>query len=464
MTSGHARPNALIRGLNRFIPWAQTANSPDDVFQAQLVCGVSLGFAAVSVFYSVQTALDARAPPGITVIFLAGSGAYSANLWLLRRRERLRVASGSLLGGLFVLLAAAAAFTTGFRFFNTAWQMCLPLLAIFLVGPRSALLVSLGIMLAAAGLYVAEAQGLWLPPGVRNEPDASSQLLSIVVVLLLVVALGGVYERAHDERRRTLAATIDELRRTHDELKVAQRQLLNSEKLSSLGLMAAGIAHEINNPMAFVTSNLSSLARDLDELVCDGELRREYADEVLPATLDGVSRVNAIVGDLRRFARGDVEQLVEYDVNAEVAAAARMARAQVHKHGSRLELQLGALPKVRGRPRQVTQVVMNLVLNAAQACRSGGTVSISTRATEAEIAIAVTDTGAGMSEQTLAKLFQPFFTTKPVGEGTGLGLAVVHGIVTAHGGRIDVQSQLGQGSAFTVWLPKAPAEPLRAAA
>jgi signal transduction histidine kinase len=156
---------------------------------------------------------------------------------------------------------------------------------------------------------------------------------------------------------------------------------------------------------------------------------------------------------MRSFARGDVEQPIEFDVNCEIKTVARMAKSVVQRRGSELEVDLGTLPQVRGRPRQLMQVVMNLVVNAAQANKAGGKVMVTTRSARDEVAIEVRDTGIGMSSETVSKLFQPFFTTKPVGEGTGLGLAVVHGIVTGMGGRIDVQSELGKGSSFTVRLP-----------
>lgn len=460
MLKSRAVAKTLITSvLNRFIPWSGSAESPDELFQAQLVCGISLAFATSSLFYTVQTAFDRSLSSVLTAICVVGCFAHAGNLVLLRRRERLSRASQLLVVELFLLLAASAAFSTGARFYNTAWQLCVPLLAIFLTGPRKGLLTAVATALIAITLYVAEEIGVWIPPNATASHDLAANLVSTLMGLLVIVGIGAVYDRAHRARRTTLADTIAELRRTHDELRLAQRQLINAEKLSSLGMMAAGIAHEINNPMAYVTANISGLQRDLELLVRDPEVRREYAEEVLPSTLDGVARVNAIVADLRSFARGDTEHLVDYDVNAEIKTVARMAKSAVHRRGSELEVALGTLPRVRGRPRQLMQVVMNLVVNAAQANSPGGKVRVSTRAAEDEVAIEVKDTGVGMSEETLSKLFQPFFTTKPTGEGTGLGLAVVHGIVTGLGGRIDVQSELGKGSSFTVCLPSVPSAP-----
>lgn len=445
--------NPITSVLNRFIPWGGSASSPDELFRAQLVCGISVAFGTSSMFFMVQTAFDPRMTGAITTVCGVACFMYACNLMLLRKRERLAWASQLLLGEMFVLLWACAALTTGAQFYNTAWQLCIPLFAVFLIGPRKALLIAAMMALTTITFYVMEVTGVFVPPYANAAPDMAMSLTSSLLGLGVTVAIGTVHDRAHQARRKALADTIDELRRTHEELKLAQRQLINAEKLSSIGMLAAGIAHEINNPMAFVKANLNGLQRDLELLLTDPEVRREYVEEVIPATVDGVARVNAIVADLRSFARGDTEKFVEYDVNGEIKTVARMAKSVVQRRGSQLEVELGQLPKVHGRPRQLMQVVMNLVVNAAQANGSGGKVKVTTRAARDEVAIEVRDTGVGMSEETLSKLFQPFFTTKPLGEGTGLGLAVVHGIVTGVGGRIDVRSELGKGSSFTVWLP-----------
>ena len=262
---------------------------------------------------------------------------------------------------------------------------------------------------------------------------------SRVIARMLEEALAG---RAEVDRARR------ELTSIHD---AAVRQ----EKLAALGMLAAGIAHEINNPMSFVGSNVSSLQRELKAMSDLPDSLREWADEIIPETLDGIRRVNAIVADLRRFARNDRAEMEPFDLNEEVEAALRIAGIRI-KCGCTLVRDLGELPQILGRPRQISQLLLNLVVNAAQAThgRAGGTVTVTTRSEERSVRVSVHDNGMGMDEATRARLFEPFFTTKPVGEGTGLGLAVVHGVVTDHGGRIEVESAPGQGSCFTVWLPR----------
>ncbi|WP_375768070.1 ATP-binding protein [Archangium gephyra] len=257
-------------------------------------------------------------------------------------------------------------------------------------------------------------------------------------------------ERAH----RALEQSHGELEAAHQELQQLHQRALEQERLSSLGMLAAGVAHEINNPMSFVTSNVNSMLRDLRDEPNLSEVMKEYVDDVLPATLDGIKRVNTIVGDLRRFARGDPEAHTSYDLDTEVETALRIAQGQLSH--VRVEKELGGVGRSVGRPRQLVQVMVNLLVNAGQATASGGVVRIRTRREEHHIHVEVRDTGAGMSEETKRHLFEPFFTTKASGEGTGLGLSVVHGIVKSHGGRIEVESEEGQGTCFKVRLPLVP--------
>ena len=277
---------------------------------------------------------------------------------------------------------------------------------------------------------------------------------SVGVVCVMACLLYGYGEASH----QMLLKALEDSRGGYQRLQGMQARLVEQEKLSSLGLLAAGVAHEINNPMAFVTSNLRELSRELASQPPLPAALREYVDEVLPETLDGVRRVNSIVADLRRFARGDVETPVEFELNSEVTSAIRLSRGE-QKDQRRLEVELGELPSLLGQPRQICQVALNLLVNALQALPpQGGVVRVSTRVERDEVVLEVRDTGVGMSAEVLKSLFQPFFTTKPVGEGTGLGLAVAYGIITGHGGRIDVESAPGVGTCITVRLP-APARP-----
>ena len=301
--------------------------------------------------------------------------------------------------------------------------------------------------------------------GSGAEPGMSLAFLMLGVFGFLVsekriLTLRGVLGQALRQREelekahQALARTHGELEAAHQELQQLHQRALEQERLSSLGMLAAGVAHEINNPMSFVTSNVNSMLRDLREEQGLSEVMKEYVDDVLPATLDGIKRVNTIVGDLRRFARGDPEAHTSYELDAEVETALRIAHGQLSH--VRVEKELGGVGRSVGRPRQIVQVLVNLLVNAGQATAAGGEVRIRTRRDADSLHVEVSDTGTGMSEETKRHLFEPFFTTKPAGEGTGLGLSVVHGIVKSHGGRIEVESEEGQGTCFKLRLPLVP--------
>jgi two-component system NtrC family sensor kinase len=300
--------------------------------------------------------------------------------------------------------------------------------------------------------------GIFLPISAGWALFEGSAPWTVGLFCFLACVLYGYGEASH----QMLLTALHDSRESHRKLQRIQEQFVAQEKLSGLGMLAAGVAHEINNPMTFVTSNIRGLARDLAAQPQLSESLREYVEEVLPATLEGIRRVNAIVADLRRFARNDLEVPIEFDLNSEVSSALRRAQGEL-KDRCRVEVELGEVPPLVGRPRQLGQVVVNLLVNAVQALPAqGGVVKVRTRVAFDEVLVEVSDNGRGMPLEVQRYLFQPFFTTQPVGKGTGLGLAVAYGIVTGHGGRIDVDSAPGKGTRIIVRLP-ATAERMQAA-
>jgi two-component system, NtrC family, sensor kinase len=304
-----------------------------------------------------------------------------------------------------------------------------------------------GLSRIRAGILLAVLDGAALLSGCDPIQPIAFTLIGVLAFLLT------------EKRAELLQQSLEHIIQQREQLTQAQGRLrllhdraFEQEKLSSLGMMAAGVAHEINNPMAFVTSNIHSLSKDLQQHPLPPDLLKEYVEEVLPATLEGIKRVNAIVSDLRQFARGDAEAASEYDLNTEVKAALRIVKGQLNH--CQVEVKLGEVGTVVGRSRQIVQVLVNLLANAGQATGSAGTVRLSTYQAGDEVRVEIRDTGTGMTPDTLRNLFQPFFTTKPPGMGLGLGLAVAHGIVTGQGGRIEVESEPGRGSCFTIHLPR----------
>jgi PAS domain S-box-containing protein len=273
------------------------------------------------------------------------------------------------------------------------------------------------------------------------------------------------------------------LSRDITELKNAQTQLVQAEKLAGLGQMVAGVAHEINNPLSFVANNVAVLQRDLgplrdllemyrrrhplltqqapqamheiNELIerIDLEYTLNNLGDLFQRSREGLRRIQQIVKDLRDFARLDEGDLHDADLNAGIQSTANIILGRAKKKQVQIDLQLGQLPLVSCYPAKINQVVMNLLANAIDASKEGEKVIVATRASNGEVQIDVIDTGCGIPPEVREKIFDPFFTTKPQGEGTGLGLSISYGIIQDHGGRIEVDSTVGQGTKFTVHVP-----------
>ncbi|AKF81553.1 histidine kinase [Myxococcus fulvus 124B02] len=258
--------------------------------------------------------------------------------------------------------------------------------------------------------------------------------------------------REHSGRRLLGGVSLDVTDR-----KAMQAQLVVSDRLAAVGTLAAGVAHEINNPLAFVLSNLSFLSVELQNVT--RELppgRTSEMEEVLREAVDGAHRVRQIVRDLRTFSRGDDEVATAVNLQAVLESAITMARGEL-KMRAQITRDFGDVPPVEGSEGRFGQVFLNLLINAAHAIPEGkpehNEVRVVLRASGDRVIVEVSDTGVGMTPEVRARIFDPFFTTKPVGEGTGLGLSICHGIVTGFGGDISVESEVGRGSTFRVSLP-----------
>jgi signal transduction histidine kinase len=227
-----------------------------------------------------------------------------------------------------------------------------------------------------------------------------------------------------------------------------------------MGRLAAGIAHEINNPVAFVRANLGALAGLLESLgsKLPAELDQEVAApleegrEMIEESLDGVDRVAAIVRDVKGFAHTGRSVAERVELPGLLDAVLRVSASQLPA-GVTVQRDYGDVPAVRGAAQELKQVFLNLVVNAAQAIGDDGSVRIATRRQGARVVVLVEDDGPGIPPDLLDRVFDPFFTTKSVGEGTGLGLAISYQILRRQGGSISVESELGQGCCFRVELP-----------
>ncbi|MBW2062665.1 MAG: PAS domain S-box protein [Deltaproteobacteria bacterium] len=284
-----------------------------------------------------------------------------------------------------------------------------------------------------------------------------------------------------------------ELKKTLADLQNTQSQLLQSEKMASIGQLAAGVAHEINNPVGFVKSNLGTMneyREDLGKLLdqyeyleealskgianCGQETIRGLLEKVrkikeeidlnfiqddhqnvIEESLEGTKRVEKIVSDLKDFAHIDKGELEQADINQGIESTLNIVWNEL-KYKAEVIKDLGDIPLVMCYPQRLNQVFMNILVNAAQAIEKKGTIKISTRAANGQVEIRISDTGKGISPQVLSKIFDPFFTTKEVNKGTGLGLNVAYNIIQQHKGTIEVESEVGKGTTFTISLQTKP--------
>jgi len=315
----------------------------------------------------------------------------------------------------------------------------------------------------------------WVRLQTHNELDSAdlrslrqqTLLLSALSVISGIVILGVFLWRAYFtmvKRGNMFEVKLDE----------ATKRLVQSEKLASLGELAAGVAHEINNPVGYVSSNLTTLQKYLAvyEKVLDAPeadsaemaalkkkinytFIRDDLQNLVKETQEGVGRVKAIIQDLKDYARTNAAtHFIASDIQVGLKSTLNIARNQL-THRADVRLELGNLPLVECSPSQIDQVFLNLIVNAAQAMPAGkmGLIDIRTDCNEREVWIEVKDNGPGIPADVLKKIFDPFFTTKDPGTGTGLGLSVSQNIIQQHAGKLEVSSTVGVGTTFKITLP-----------
>lgn len=301
---------------------------------------------------------------------------------------------------------------------------------------------------------------------------------SLGLILLIVALLTALFlnkKKAHNKMKQA----YDQLADTHLKLKSAQTQLVSSEKMASLGQLTAGIAHEINNPVNFISGNITPLKHDVKDLLTilnayeqaidqerlnekfksvqqlRKELEIDYVTEEIEELLDGIdegaNRTTEIVKGLRTFARLDDGDWKRFDLHHGLDSTLALLKNRLNN----IEIlkDYHSIPEIEGYPGKLNQVFMNLLNNAVQAMPDGGLIHLITFPYPDEIEIRVRDTGKGIPKEIRNRIFEPFFTTKEIGEGTGLGLSISHGIIQQHGGTIEIESFEGQGTEVIIRLP-----------
>ncbi len=325
----------------------------------------------------------------------------------------------------------------------------------------------------------------------EGKPQAAAGLLE------LFMQSGARYFMASEMHIEVVKADYEELQRRHDALAESearyralaenleqrvkeqvqtiastQRQLYQAEKMASVGQLAAGVAHEINNPIGFIRSNLSTAQSYVQKFNSVADIVRAQGNAQLAAawktadldfvledfgsllqeSVDGADRVARIVADLKGFSNVDQAEEETVNLNDNIRSVCNVASGQINDRAE-LTLTLGELPPLRCHTGHLNQVFLSILLNAAQAMKTRGTIHIGSSVENGQICIRFADTGSGIPAEVLPRIFDPFFTTRDVGSGTGLGLTVSRDIITAHGGRIEVASEVGVGTTFTIYLP-----------
>lgn len=289
-------------------------------------------------------------------------------------------------------------------------------------------------------------------------------------------------EKLLEDKSRELYGANQELAESIEHLKQAQSQLVQSEKMVSIGQLAAGVAHEINNPVGFIASNLTSLKDYFDDILNLIEQQTSFhkslprntpglaeifalkekidlnfiladVDDLVNESIEGTQRVKTIVNGLSEFSHVNSPDWVEEDINDLLEKSLTIAANEL-KYKATVVKDYSALPKIVCNGGKLGQVFLNLLINATHAIEDEkGIINLRTAQVEQSVQIEVEDTGCGIEEKNLAKIFDPFFTTKEVGKGTGLGLHIAHDVIRSHGGSIRVFSTLGEGTTFSICLP-----------
>jgi len=310
--------------------------------------------------------------------------------------------------------------------------------------------------------------------GTRSVPE-SGAAASIRFTLLDI----SERRRSEEERERRIAELVD----LNHRLEQARLQLLRADKLAAIGQLAAGVAHEINNPLTYAKSNLYLMDGYVRELLAatgagaapsaGGAAGPEPGPEPSPRppagrdpglawqdllqslleAREGLDRIGRVVSDLTAFSHPDTGRWEEADLHQVIEGALRIVGSALGAKARLVRAYCANAPRLRCRPSRLEQVFMNILVNASQAVPAGGVITVRTGRQEAETWVEIEDTGPGIPAEDLGRIFEPFFTTKPVGEGTGVGLAIAHEIVRGHSGRIEVRSQAGAGTTFRVVLP-----------
>ena len=424
--------------VQRFLGFLKGRLAPTDIGFAALRLITFLGGAGWLVFSPINFQSKHHLSLILTWFFIYSSLLYMAIFILPRLIRKFYLAALVLdLGFIYLLVKNSGGIQSNF------------FLAFYLLVALHAFYYGLwmGLLVAVASSYLYLASD-WADITILHWTDLT---LRHALLFLVALSLGLLSEKERRDRQK-----IENLYTT---LKDTQEQLVHSEKLASIGTLAAGVAHEINNPLDGIQNCIRSILQEPDD--------KKKAGHYLGLIQEGLNRIENIVRKLLDFARPSKLKMENIQANDLLGNSLELVAHRFNNPGIKLNKDFaGNLPLCRGDSHYLQQVFLNIILNALDAMPAGGALTVKTSLAQnapgvslpnTRIEVAVSDTGCGIPQENLSKIFDPFFTTKGVGEGTGLGLAVCTGIIKEHRGEIKVKSAVGKGSTFTVLLPVNPA-------
>jgi signal transduction histidine kinase/ActR/RegA family two-component response regulator len=401
--------------------------------------------------------------PILAAVYGLGSCIFTFVPLNLRRSRSVGAAAHHLALGWFTIAFMASLARGGIAAPAIGLTIAAPMIATLLLGPRAGIgWFALGLSWTVI-LLIMKKSGVELPDRVPAEsrPVVQAVMAAIFMTTIVVIAVGYEVLRAAalaDAEQRAEELRLQQQARLRAE---SEARVMTADRMASIGRLAAGIAHEINNPLSYLLTNVQLIREEIARLP-----ERERSSDLIQAIDDavqGATNIRSIVRDLKTFARADEEQLCAVDVHEVLESTLRMT-ANEARHRARVVRGYGEIGLALGNPARLAQVFLNVLVNAIESFQNAelerNEIKVRTmRLAASEIAIEISDTGSGIAPELLAHVVDPFFTTKPVGEGTGLGLSVSRSIVARFGGRLEIESVLGAGTTVRVVLPAYEAAP-----
>ena len=416
---------------------------------------ITFGLVAITPFFIYQ--YIELGVPSVSVAVVVTVLAGLANLAWARHKSDSRLGGWGATSVLFALLVFSNLQSGGFYDPNFGWLYVFPMLAALLVDARAGWVFTGLVLALTVAFWLAPEYGVVIPDRIPADQHAQQSLANRVSAVLVIGLILAAIQSQQGFARRLLGQSNQELQDEIERRARMQQQLIRTERAASMGNLAAGLAHEINNPLTYVIGNLDALKLEYEEGAENATpFEPEEAQRLVEEALEGAWRVADLVRDLNNFSRVDEAELRPVALAPAIEGASRLVANEL-RHRARLEVECDEALHVLGNQGRLQQVLLNLMMNAAQATAVGtaeeNLVRVCARQDAEEVSITISDTGRGISPENAERIFEPFFTTRGADQGIGLGLFITRNIIKSMGGRIEVDSTPGEGSTFSISLP-----------